>query len=273
MKRFTRFLFFAGLVALAVGCASKGPVIVKPPTVIVNEFKSLSFTPTLMKFEAKILIGNIMSADLDLQKVDYAMDLYDQQLFADSFSGVNRIDAEGNETVTFPLQISMSDLMAQAPDLLAEGSLRVKFHGQVFTAAHYGMDPVPFAQTLTIPIPKIPEVVYVGSQGEPFSDSFRLNFQVTNTNTFPFTLTNVKTFLEINGKRYSLLHTRESVEAKPGETVPVVLRMENAPGKTLNMALNLLQHPNPEFDITGSVTFNTPYGWIFIPMSLRETIR
>jgi len=273
MKRFARFLLFAGLIALAVGCASKGPVVVKPPTVIVNEFKSLSFTPTLMKFEAKILIGNIMSADLDLQKVDYAMDLYDQQVFADSFTGVYRIDAEGNETVTFPLQISMSDLMAQAPDLLAEGSLRVRFRGQVFTAAKYGMDPVSFAQTLTIPIPKLPDVVYVGSRGEPFSDSFRLNFQVTNTNNFPFTLTDVKTFLVINGKRYSLLRTHESVEAKPGETVPVMLRMENAPGKTLSMALNLLQHPNPEFDITGSVTFNTPYGWIFIPMSLRETIR
>ena len=55
--------------------------------------------------------------------------------------------------------------------------------------------------------------------------------------------------------------------------MPVVLRMENAPGKTLSMALNMLQHPNPEFNITGSVTFNTPYGWIFIPMSLKETIR
>ena len=245
----------------------------RPPTVRVSELKSLSFTPALMKFEAKILIANTMSADLDFQKVDYALDLYDQQLFADSFTGLNRVDPEGNETVTFPLQIAMSDLMAQAPDLLAEGSLRVRFRGQVFTAARFGMDPVPFEQTLTIPIPKLPALAYAGSQGEPFSDSFRLDFQVTNTNPFPFSVTSIKTFLEINGRRYSLLHTVESVEVKPGETAPVVLKMENSPGKTLSMVLNLAQNPHPEFNITGTVTFNTPYGWIFIPVTLREALQ
>ena len=239
----------------------------------MSELKSLSFTPALMKFEAKILIVNTVSADLDFQKVDYAVDLYDTELFANSFSGLNRVDPEGNETVTFPLQIAMSDLAAQAPDLLAEGSLRVRFRGQVFTAARFGMVPVPFERTLTSPIPRLPELAYAGSQGEPFSDSFRLVLEVTNTNPFPFTVTAVKTFLEINGKRYSLLHTVESVEVKPGETAPVVLRMENSPGKTLSMILNLAQNHRPEFNITGTVTFNTPYGWIFIPVTLREALQ
>ena len=26
-------------------------------------------------------------------------------------------------------------------------------------------------------------------------------------------------------------------------------------------------------DITGNVTFNTPYGWIFIPLNLTEVLR
>jgi hypothetical protein len=65
----------------------------------------------------------------------------------------------------------------------------------------------------------------------------------------------------------------ESVEVKPGETAPVVLKMENSPGKTLSMVLNLAQNAHPEFDITGTVTFNTPYGWIFIPVTLRETLQ
>jgi LEA14-like dessication related protein len=274
LNRCASIFLGCGLIALLAGCASQqGPVEGKAPTVSVSELTSLSFTPKLIKFRAKIVVSNTMAGHLDLRKVDYAVDLYDEQLFVDSFDGVKPIDADGTETVTFPFQIAMADLMAQAPDLLAEGSLRVRFRGQLFVAAKYDIDPVPFDQSLTIPIPRIPDVVYTGSQGEPFSSSFRLGFRLTNTNTFPLTLTEAKTFLEINGNRYSLLRTRDSVEAAPGETVTVTLRMENAPGKALGMALDLIQHPNPEFDITGSITFDTPYGWVFIPVSLRETLR
>ncbi|MGA2481152.1 MAG: LEA type 2 family protein [Spirochaetia bacterium] len=274
MKRYPIVSLACGLLVLLAGCASQeGPVEGKAPTVSVSEFTSVSFTPKLMKFQAKVLVGNTMASRLDLSKVDYAVDLYDEQLFVDSFNGVKPVNAEGTETVTFPFQIAMADLMAQAPALLAEGNLRVTFRGQLLTAAKYDIDPIPFQQSLTIPIPRVPDVVYTGSQGEPFSSSFRLNFQVTNTNSFPFTLTDAKTFLEINEHRYSLLRTRDSVEVKPGETATVTLRMENAPGKALGMALDLIQHPNPEFDITGSVTFDTPYGWIYIPLSLRETLR
>ncbi len=116
-------------------------------------------------------------------------------------------------------------------------------------------------------------MAYVGAQGEPFSDAFRLNFTVTNKNSFPITLTSVKTFLGINEKKYSLLHTRGSVDIQPGETQPVALRMDNPPGKVLSMALNLIQHPNPQFSITGTVTFNTPSGFIYIPLSLDEILQ
>jgi hypothetical protein len=63
------------------------------------------------------------------------------------------------------------------------------------------------------------------------------------------------------------------VDLQPGETQPVVLQMENSPGKTFRMALNLAQNPNPRFNITGSVTCSTPYGWIYLPLNLDEALR
>jgi len=175
--------------------------------------------------------------------------------------------------VTFPFQITMPNLATLAPDLTAEGNLRVTFRGQLYANPRYGMQPIPFTQTLTIPIPKLPQVSYAGTSGEPFSGAFQVNLQVKNPNTFPFTLTSVKSFLVINGRKYSLLRTRESLDFQSGETQPVVLRMETPPGKALSMALNLATNPNPQFNITGEVTFDTPYGWIFIPMDLQETLQ
>jgi hypothetical protein len=273
MKIAAFLLCCAGGAALIVGCASQETAVTTPPTVTVSSFVSISFTPTVARYEAKILIHNNAGAGLDFQRVDYAVDLFDTQLFTDSFSGLKRTSGNGDQTVTFPLQIAMADIAKQGIDLLAEESLRVTFRGNVYTAVRYGMDPVPFTATATVPLPKIPELSYVGTEGAPLSDAWRVNFSVMNTNSFPFTLTSVKTFLVLNGKRYSLLHTRGAIDMQPGEAAAVVLQMENSPGKSLSMALNLATNQAMKFNITGEVTFKTPYGWIFIPVNLEDTLR
>ncbi len=272
-KRVTVPALGAAVAALLIGCASEGPMVTSEPAVSVSVFKSLSFTPQRIEFDARVLIQNTAPVELEVRRVNFAVDLYDQELFTDSFTDLKRTSANGRQTVSFPFHIGMSDVMNQSPDLLAQGSLRVTFRGEVYTARRYGLEPVPFTQTLTIPVPKLPDVAYQGSEGEPFSDSFRLNFQVTNGNSFPMTLTSVKTFLVINQKKFSLLHTHGATDFQPGETQPVVLQMENSPGKTLLMALNLAANPHPDFNITGTVTFSTPYGWVFIPLNLVETLQ
>jgi LEA14-like dessication related protein len=255
---------------LAAGCASQGPIVTTPPTVTVSSFASISFSPTLAKYEAKILIHNNGGADLELRGIDYAVDLFDTQLFTDSFAGLRVMHGNGDQTVTYSFQIAMKDVANQGVDLLSEQSLRVTLRGEVHTAARYGMDPRPFSGTVTVPIPRMPEVSYVGSEGDPLSDAWRITFNVTNTNSFPFTLTSVKTFLDLNGKKYSMLHTHGAIDLKPGESAPVVLQMENSPGKTLSMALNLATNRDLRWNLTGTVTFKTPYGWIFIPLNAEE---
>jgi hypothetical protein len=258
--------------ALLAGCASQGPIVSVPPTVKVSSFESTSFSPTLAKYEAKILIHNNAGAQIEFQGVDYAVDLFDTQLFTDSFDGLKRTNANGDQTLTYNFQIAMSDIAQQGIDLLSEQSLRVTLRGNVYTAARYGMDPVPFTATVIVPIPRMPEITYVGTEGEPLTNSWRINFTVVNPNSFPFTLTAVKTFLVLNGKKYSLLHTRGAVEMKPGDSTPVALQMETSPGKALSMALNLASNPDVRFNITGSVTCKTPYGWILIPLNLEEAL-
>jgi hypothetical protein len=264
------FVLSAAGAALLAGCASQAPIVTTPPTVSVSSFESVSFSPTLAKYEAKVLIHNNAGADLDFRGVDYVVDLLDTQLFTDSFSGLKRMRGNGDQTVTYSFQIAMDDIAKQGIDLLSEQSLRVTLRGEVFTAARYGMGPQPFTATVTVLIPRMPEITYVGAEGDPLSDSWRVTFNVANTNNFPFTLTSVKTFLELNGKKYSMLHTRGAVELKPGDTAPVVLQMENSPGKTLSMALNLASNRTLRFNLTGTITCKTPYGWIFIPLNLEE---
>jgi hypothetical protein len=243
------------------------------PSVTVRDFKSISFWPQRIEFNAGIVIRNNAPVQMEVRKVEWAVDLSDQELFTDTVSDIRNANPNGSLAISLPFHIGMRDVTDQAPDALNGGSLKVTFRGQVYTAARYGLDPVPFTQTIEVPVPMLPDVAYVGAEGEPFSSAFRLNFTVTNKNPFPITLMSVKTFLGINEKKYGLLHTRGSVDIQPGETQPVALRMENPPGKVLSMALNLIQNPNPRFSVTGTVTFNTPSGFIYIPLSLDEILQ
>ena len=274
MKKAFQLLLAGGALAFAMaGCASQGPVVSAPPTVRVTELQSLSFTPDLVKFEAKILIHNVMTIALDFDRVDYAVDLFDKELFNDSFNGMKRTNGEGNQTVTFPFQIAMEDIAKQVVDVAAEESLRVTFRGEVYAAAKAGFDPIPFTQTITIPIPKVPLVSLVGVQGVPLSDSFALTFRIKNTNSFTFSVDTVQSFLELNQRRYRLLHTEHSTEMQPGEAGIVTLHMESTPGKTLGMALDLAQSQDKKFAVTGTIRCGTPYGWFIFPMRLEGSLK
>ena len=70
-----------------------------------------------MKLQAKILIHNVMSVPDDFDRVDYAVDLFDKELFKDSFNGMKRTNGDGNQTVTFPFQIAMADIAKQVVDV------------------------------------------------------------------------------------------------------------------------------------------------------------
>ena len=259
----------AAMGLLFAGCASQGPRVVEPPEVRVSWFNSTVIRPELVKFEAKIVIENRMSAPLDFQRVDYAVDLLDTELFTDSFDGLKRTNGYRNQTVTFPFQIVMKDIVDQSVGILAEGGMRVTFRGTVYPGVSTGFAPAPFARTILIPLPRVPEVFFAGFDGVPLSDLFRIRLRVRNTNSFPLTVSSLDSYLQINQQRYTLLYNEQSVELPPGGSGTVVLRMEQTPGKTLSMALSTLQSPNPEFSVGGTFEFRSPYGWIIIPVQLE----
>jgi len=265
----------AAACALLVGaCASQpqGPMVDVQPTVTVSSFQSTSFSPTLVKYEAKVLIHNNAPTDIEFRGVDYAVDLFDTELFTDSFSGVRKTRANGDQTVTFPFQVAVKDIVNQGIDVLSEQNITVTFRGEVYTAKRYGLDPVPFTATVSVPLPRVPDVAYLGSEGDPLTDAWRLHFSVTNTNAFPVTLSSVKTFLVLNGKRYSMVHTHGQTDLQPGVATPVDLQMETSPGKALSMALNLAANRSLHWNLTGQVTCSTQYGWVYIPLDLEEAL-
>ena len=269
IKPIRLFLAAAVVVGSLAACASQGPETPVPPTVRVARLVSTVITPEVVKFEAKIVVHNNMRKSLDLEKVDYGSALFDKQLFTSTFSDLKRMDGNGDETITFPFQISMKDILSQAPNLLAEGKLKVTFDGLVYPSAASTFQPIAFARTVELPIPRIPEVSFAGAVGLPTQDLFRVRLNVKNTNSFPISVARIDTFLVLNQEKYRLLHTEKSTEIQPGEIGTVTLQMENSTGKTLSMILNAIQAQAVSFTLGGTIMCGTPYGWVYVPVELQ----
>lgn len=110
--------WLAALAFLIFGCAS-APEVVAPPTVEVSQFNSTFITPQIVKFQTKIVVRNRGTATLNFDRVDYAVDLFDKELFTSSFDGMNRTKGKKSQTVTFPWQISMEDILDESIVLLS----------------------------------------------------------------------------------------------------------------------------------------------------------
>ena len=268
----------AACVLLLAACAGgpkpaeQGPMVTVEPGAKLATLKTVSFSPTLVKYQSSLVIHNNADVDLNLDRIDWSVDLCDAELFTDVSKNLKRTRAGGDLVVPFNFQVATSDIADQGFDLYSEQELRVTVRGEVSPARRCGLDPVPFTATLSVPLPRVPDVTYLGSDGDPLTDKWRLHFTVTNRSSFPITLASVKTFVELNNEKYSLVHTKGVTDLAPGVATPVDLQMENSPAQALSMVLNLATNRNLRMNLTGQITCTSPYGQILVPLDLEEAL-
>jgi hypothetical protein len=215
-----------------------------------------------------VAIENRSTSALELDRVEYAVDLQDRELFTDSFADLLRTKGRGSQTVTFPFQIAMKDILDLAPDVLTADVLRVTFHGEVYPVGSFDFDAIPFAKSIQVPIPRVPEVSFMQAEGAPLGSSFTVTLLVKNTNSFSITVDSIDSYIQLNGKRYRLLRSTEPADLRPAEAQPIVLRLDMSPGKTLGMMLNLAQPRIPDFSVGGTIVCSSRYGRFFVPLDV-----
>ena len=255
------------LLPLVQACASapEGPVVPSPPTVEVSRYGSEVITPEVIRFGAKVSIRNTMRGPLELERVDWSVDLQGAPLFDETFSELLPMGSRGAQTVSLPFQVAMSDVTDRLEGVLAEDAVRVAFRGTVFPV---GFEPIPFHAEQSIPIPKLPEVSLDGVQGSPLDGAFTVHVSVRNRNDFALDIAEVDTHVDLNGLRYEHLRTDAGTEIAPGGTARLVLAMENTKGKGLSAILNVAKSRAADVRIGGSLSCRTPYGLVYLPLEL-----
>ena len=248
-------------------CAS-GPVEPMPPTVEVCQFGATVITPDQIQFVGKVAIHNQMSGPLEIQQVDYGVDLHDSPLFAETFAELHPMKSHGTQTVTLPFQIAMKDVGKQIEDVLAEEGVRVTLHG---TVNPVGFGPIAFTATKVIPMPKIPRITLDGVRGNPVEGECTVYLKLENPNGFPLTFGSVETWLRLNGKKYDLLRTESFSSVPAGGTGRVALTMRQGRAKSIGMIVNMAKNHSAEFSVGGQLSCQTPHGLFSLPVELNSS--
>jgi hypothetical protein len=251
------------------GCASAPPVPVVegPPEARVTELASKEMNPSEIDFESQVTIFNHMQADLYVDRIDYSVDLFDKPLFSDSFNALKRTEGMGKQWVTFPWKVAMKDILAQSPQVLAEGQVRVRFRGTVYPR---DSPPLPFEAEAAVPIPKPPLITWAGAAGLPILGGFSLKIGVQNPNAFPLNIYSLDAYVEMNGTRYPLTRTEESGDIPAGGfgDVEVHTSVKRAAENLFGMAINAAVNRSAHMAVGGSIRASTPYGDMVLPVRL-----
>ncbi len=266
MKKTPRAALLLHAFALCA-CASSGPVVPEPPSVEVAGYGSELITPNAIQFGAQVLIHNRMRGPLEIERVDYAVDLQGDPLFEDSFAELHPMGSRVTQTVTLPFQVGMGDVLDRVEGVLIEDSVRVTFRGTVHPV---GFAPIPFAAEQTLPIPRLPEVELEGVQGNPLDGALTVLVKVRNRNAFPLGIEAVDTYLDLNGHRYELLRNDACRELPPRGTGQLALTMTNTRGKGLGALISVAKNGTADLALGGSLSCRTPYGLFYVPLELRS---
>ena len=256
------------LLPALLGCAAPGPLVPTPPEVRVSRYGSELITPEVIRFDAAVAIRNVMRGPLEIERVDYAVDLQGELLFEDSFAELHPMGSRVTQTVTLPFQTAMDDVLDRIEGVLIEEAVRVTFRGIVFPV---GFDPIPFQAEQSIPIPRLPEVALDGAQGTPLEGDFTVFVTVRNRNDFPMTIAEVDTHLELNGQRYDLVRTDACTDIAPSAVGRLALTMHNTRGKGLAAVISVVRHQSLDFTLGGSLSCRTPYGLLYLPLELGSS--
>lgn len=269
----TRFKVLTALVVISLfwsgGCAMTGGLLqTVAPTLRFIGFNSVSIQPEGVQFEVKLGIKNNMPISLPLNRIEYQFDLNQKRLVTGTFNQFAALQGFSEQEVTFPFQLAWKDLVAQATSGSTSGQVyKVGFNGSLFVSESMALPAIPFSIEKTLPVPKLPKVGFVGTEGSPLGERFALNFKIKNENSFPIWMEGADTSLQLNQKNYELVQSGSAPRFEPGETQTLSLAMTNTLGKGIDMLANALLSGKMDFKASGKVRFGTPYGTLVLPVN------
>jgi LEA14-like dessication related protein len=251
-------------------CAGCGLLKAKPTAEITGvKLDKLSLDKADLTVDVNV--HNPYSFDLPLANADYAMSSGGSEFLTGSAELQGTIPAMGSKIVSVPVSVPFLNLlkavMGIKPGKVISYETDLKLWVNVPAVGPVG---VPLKHESKLPVPALPEISVAGIKWEKLNlDQVRgvLNLRVKNVNEFPLDLEKIAYGLKLGGVAVAAAELAKVVNLAPGADGTVEIPLTIDPKKLGMAALEMLSGDKANYELGGSMDFNTPYGKISMPFT------
>jgi LEA14-like dessication related protein len=221
---------------MGFGCQKQaGEVIAKiiqPPEVKVADFTVREISNKTLNLGLLLDITNPDPVGLNLDSVEYSVELADQPFFSGKEDQKTIIAANGVSRVALPVAINYSDLKAVFDSLKGLDEVPYKVTGTVKLDTPIGPIPLPIKAKGTLPIIRAPRIDSVSINVDSISLSsakLKINLGMINPNSFPVEIKQADYSIMLKGKQFSSGQlTPQKIAGKAPAVISVPLTIDFA---------------------------------------------
>ena len=277
------------LILLAViactGCESvqKALESLDKPTARIQDVRLRDLTLQNVTLHFDVEVSNPYKVDLPLTRVDYALATTGKSFLDGEADLSGTIPARGSRTVTLPASIRFEELIQAVKDvrlgqvLPYKADLALSVDGSAVPGIPGGGTiRLPVSKQGKLPVPNVPKVELTDvrwSKLDLTEASAVIQLRVENTNEFPVDLSSLGYQLSLGDTLVADTTIDKSINFAPGKAQTIELPLRVAPANLGLALLRTLTQGSAKYDLSGSMSGQTPFGPIDLPFNRAGTTK
>ncbi len=214
------------MAALLSGCAMVKEHV-KQPEVDLRDVQVVAMSLADVQLAFDLDVRNPNPVGISMQDLSYRLELANKTFSNGTLGERLRIGANQQSRITLPLTLRYSDVLDSLTDLGGKDELDYRISGE----AKFGLFAIPYSQSGSIPVPRLPDVSVQSLRVNGLSLSgaqLAVGLKVNNTNRFPIRFNGLDYQIKLGDA--SVLNGESTqpfaVEPNRTETLPLSLNLD-----------------------------------------------
>lgn len=271
------------IAVLTTGCAMLRDLAdTQRPTIQYSNMsvQSINFNGATLQFNFDV--NNPNPVGLTADRYTYEFFINDNSFLSGSQDQNLRISRESVSTLSVPVTLQFSEMFNTFSTLFRDDSFAYRINTEVqFDIPGLGVQRLPVNASGNLPIPKVPRFEFGGFDVKNLSMSgaeMEIRLNITNTNSFPISLTRADYQLEVNGRDCLDTSMSEPLRLADSDSSQLVIPISLNASQMGNVLLEMMRgSTNFEYRFRGSADVGAEIeGFNFsdnIPFDMSGTFR
>ncbi|QKT03371.1 LEA type 2 family protein [Ectothiorhodospiraceae bacterium 2226] len=264
MNGWMRWAAAAGLLALG-GCAAVQEYV-QDPQVELRDVRVVSMSLAQAQVAFDFDVHNPNRLGVSLRTLSYQLELQDRPFISGSHDQRLHVGANDTSRLTLPITLNYAEMLDSLRALGREDRVSYRLSGE----AQLGPFKVPYSQSGTLPVPRLPEVSVRSLQVEALGlagAQLALGVQVKNANQFPLRLNGFNYDLQLAGASLARGESSQPLDIAQNEAGMVQLRVWLDYSQLGELTQLLRQARALPVAVAGNVRIPGPTGEVVVPYS------